>query len=314
MSLFDLILAHRCRAGAVHTNRAAMSERAGILAGVLSCTLGAGAGVATRFLAATVEPDALAAFRFGVGFIVLLPLALRSCWPRGRDWIGTVLLGLLFYAGFFVLFGFALAHTTAARGALALSVLPLVTMAMAALLGVERLSARKTTGVLLAVAGVAASLGARFEAAPAGAWRGDLVMAGATLCMAFYSVRARPFVARSSALGFLAAGMGVGAGAIALIAAARGSFAVIGALNAAQWASLAYLGVVGGAAAFWLWIWALQHASPTRVTATMTVNPVAAGILAGIFLGEPLGVNLALGVAAVLAGLWLAAGGTRGRA
>jgi drug/metabolite transporter (DMT)-like permease len=70
---------------------------------------------------------------------------------------------------------------------------------------------------------------------------------------------------------------------------------------------LIYLGVIGGAAAFWLWIRALQHASPTRVTATMTVNPVAAGVLAGVLLGEPLGLNLALGVAAVLAGIWVAA-------
>lgn len=290
-----------------------MSERAGVLAGVLSCTLGAGAGVATRLLAATIEPDALAAFRFGVGFLVLLPAALGARWPRGRDWIGTALLGLLFYAGFFVLFALALTHTTAARGALALSVLPLVTMTLAALFGVERLSVRKTAGVLIAVAGVAAALGTGLAAAPAGAWRGDVVMAGATLCMAFYSVLARPFVARSSALGFLVAGMGVGAGAIVLIAAARGSFMIAGALTATQWGALAYLGVIGGAAAFWLWIWALQHASPTRVTATMTVNPVAAGVLAGILLGEPLGLNLALGVVAVLAGLWIAIGGARPR-
>lgn len=291
-----------------------MDERIGVLAGVLSCTLGAGAGVATRFLVATVEPDALAAFRFGVGFLVLLPLALAARWPRGRDWIGVALLGVLFYAAFFVLFNLALAYTTAERGALALSALPLVTMALAALLGVERLSARKTVGVLVAVGGVAAALGTGLGHAPEGAWRGDLIMAGATLCMALYSVRSRPYVARASAMGFLVAGMGIGAGAIAAVAAARGSFAVMGALGAVQWGALAYLGVVGGAAAFWLWIWALQHASPTQVTATMTVNPVAAGILAAALLGEPLGLNLALGVAAVLAGIWLAASDMRVRA
>ena len=291
-----------------------MSERLGVLAGVLSCTLGGAAGVATRFLAATVEPDALAAFRFGVGFLVLLPLALGARWPRGRDWIGVALLGVLFFAVFFVLFNLALAYTTAARGALALSVLPLVTMALAAVLGVERLSARKTAGVLIAVGGVAAALGTGLAEAPEGAWRGDLIMAGATLCMALYSVRSRPFVARSSAMGFLVASMGIGAGTIALIAAARGSFDIVGALAPVQWGALAYLGVVGGAAAFWLWIWALQHASPTRVTATMTVNPVAAGVLAGVLLGEPLGLNLALGVSAVLAGIWLAATDARARA
>jgi drug/metabolite transporter (DMT)-like permease len=38
----------------------------------------------------------------------------------------------------------------------------------------------------------------------------------------------------------------------------------------------------------------------------MTVNPIAAGLLAGLLLDEPVGPNLAIGVAAVLAGLWLA--------
>jgi drug/metabolite transporter (DMT)-like permease len=291
-----------------------MSERWGVLAGVLSCTLGAGAGVATRFLVAAIEPEALAAFRFGVGALVLLPLALAVRWPRGRDWIGVALLGLLFYAVFFVLFALALAYTTAARGALALSALPLVTMALAALFGVERLTARKTAGVMIAVGGVAVALGAGIAEAPAGAWRGDLIMAGATLCMALYSILSKPFVARSSAMGFLVAGMGIGAAAITLIAAARGSFAVVGTLTSVQWGALLYLGVVGGAAAFWLWIWALQHATPTRVTATMTVNPVAAGVLAGVLLGEPLGWSLALGVAAVLAGLSIAATDARARA
>lgn len=291
-----------------------MSERMGVLAGVLSCTFGAGAGVATRFLAATVEPEALAAFRFGFGFLVLLPFALGVRWPRGRDWIGVALLGVLFFAVFFVLFNLALFYTTAARGALALSALPLVTMALAAALGVERLSPRKTAGVLIAVAGVATALGTGLVQAPDGAWRGDLIMAGATLCMALYSVRSRPFVARSSAMGFLVAGMSIGAATITAIAAARGSFAVVGALAPIQWAALIYLGVFGGAAAFWLWIWALQHASPTRVTATMTVNPIVAGVLAGVLLGEPLGLNLALGVAAVLAGIWLAATDSRAAA
>jgi drug/metabolite transporter (DMT)-like permease len=213
-----------------------------------------------------------------------------------------------------VLFNLALAYTTAARGALALSVLPLVTMALAAMLGVERLTSRKLAGVLIAIAGVAVALAAGLETAPDGAWRGELIMVGATIAMALYSIWSRPFVARSSPIGFLVAGMGIGSAAAIAIAAARGNFAAVADLAPSQWAALAYLGVFGGAAAFWLWIWALQHASPTRVTATMTVNPIAAGLLAGVLLGEPVGANLAIGVAAVLAGLWLAATDARVRA
>ena len=43
-------------------------------------------------------------------------------------------------------------------------------------------------------------------------------MTGAVLCMAFYNVWSRPFIQRSSALGFLAVGMGFGAAALLVIA------------------------------------------------------------------------------------------------
>src|SRR5262249_21233052 len=127
-----------------------MSERIGVLAGVVSCICGGGAAVATRYLVTDLDSLALAPFRFRLRFFVLLPLALRERWPRGRDWIGVAFLGLLFFAFFFILYNWALAYTTAAHGALALSVLPLVTMALAALLGVEQLTPRKTAGVLIA--------------------------------------------------------------------------------------------------------------------------------------------------------------------
>ena len=38
----------------------------------------------------------------------------------------------------------------------------------------------------------------------------------------------------------------------------------------------------------------------------MTVNPIAASLLAAVLIGEPLGVHLLFGVVAVGAGIWLA--------
>src|SRR3989442_15704368 len=83
-----------------------MNERIGVPAAVLSSALGGMAAAATRFVIGAVDPVTLAAFRFGGGFLFLLPLALmaRSRWPQGRDWIGTALLGLLFFAGFFIVY------------------------------------------------------------------------------------------------------------------------------------------------------------------------------------------------------------------
>ncbi len=285
-----------------------MSERYGVGVAILSCSFGAGAAVATRYLIGSADPLTLAAIRFGGGFFCVLPLALLSHarWPERADWPAVAGLGFMFYALFFVLYNIALAYTTVARGTLALSTLPLMTMVVGALLGIEPLSARKTLGVLIAMLGVATALAAGLATAPSGAWRGDLIMAGATLCMAFYSVWSRPFINRSSALGFLAAGMG--SGGLALIAAslASGGAASLLGFGTREWIAALYLAIGGGALAFFLWIHALQHASPTRVANTMTVNPLIAGVSAALILGEPITLNLIVGLIAVFAGIWIA--------
>jgi drug/metabolite transporter (DMT)-like permease len=77
-------------------------ERIGILAAATSSALGGIAGGTTRFVVGATDPVTLGLFRFGVGFLLLLPraLALRGRWPKGKDWIAVVLLGILFFFAF----------------------------------------------------------------------------------------------------------------------------------------------------------------------------------------------------------------------
>jgi drug/metabolite transporter (DMT)-like permease len=284
------------------------NERLGIVAAVLSSSIGGMNTAVTRFAIGATDPVTLGAFRFGLGFVLLLPLALvlRSRWPTGRDWVGVVLLGVLFFAIFQGSFNWALEYTTAARRALALSVLPLLTMVVGAALRVEPLGARKAAGVLVAMAGVAAALASGLADAPPGAWRGDLIMIAATSCFALYNVWSRPFIARSESLAFVTAGMGAGGACLALLAWSSGGIAATGGFGWPQWAAVLHLVVIGAALTFFLWVFALAHTTPTRVASTITLNPVTAAIVAAILLGEPIGLNLMVGVAAVFAGIWLA--------
>ncbi len=91
-----------------------------------------------------------------------------------------------------------------------------------------------------------------------------------------------------------------------LIGTLTGRVAVLATFGTAQWIAGIYLGVAGGALAFILWVMALQKASPTRVANTMTVNPIAAGLLAAQLVGEPITVHLVIGLIAVFAGIWIA--------
>jgi drug/metabolite transporter (DMT)-like permease len=288
-------------------------DHVGVLAAVASSAIGGIAGGATRFVIHATDPVTLGVFRFGTGFLILLPLALltKSRWPQGRDWIAVVLLGILFFFAFSVLFNLAYTFTTAARGALTLSTMPLTTMLVGAALGVEPITTRKTLGVLIAMAGVFLALMLGLSGAPAGAWRGELVMLAATLCMSFYNVWSRPFIARSDPLAFLTAGMGAAALCLLVWALLIHGFDAVPQFGWPQWLAISYLGVIGSAGAFILWVFALGRISPTRTAVTITVNPVFASIVGALAIGEGIGLNLIAGLVAVAAGIWIATTGSQ---
>jgi drug/metabolite transporter (DMT)-like permease len=114
-------------------------------------------------------------------------------------------------------------------------------------------------------------------------------------------------MARSSPLGYATAGMAFGSGLNALVAWQAGGFEAVRAFGASQWAAALYLGAFAGALGFYLWVFALERASPTRVANTITVSPIAAALLGAVLLGEPVGASLLIGVAAVGLGIWIAA-------
>jgi len=285
----------------------------GVLIAIISSSLGGSAAAVTRYLAGNADPITLAVLRWGIGFLLVLPasLLLRAKFPPRSDWPAVLALGVCFFGLFFVFYNMAIGYTTAARASLALSTLPVQTMLVGALLGIEPLTLRKSLGVAIAMLGVLAALATGLGAAPEGAWRGEAIMAGAVLCMAFYNVWSRRFIVRSSALGFLCVGMGAGALALILIGIMSGRVAVLTHFNAAQWTAGVYLGIGGGALAFILWVMALERTTPTLVANTMTVNPIAAALLATQLVGEPITLNLVAGLVAVFAGIWIATAAPR---
>lgn len=284
-----------------------MAEILGVLAAVLSSMFGGTSIVATRYIVGVLDPLAIGTFRFGLGFAFLLPIALaaREKWPQRRDWPGVLGLGLLFFALFPFLFNWSLAFTTAARAALALSTMPLLTMATAAALGIEAFTARKAIGVAIATAGVTVALISGLREAPPDAWKGDLLMVAAALSMSLYNVWSKPFIARSGPMSFAAAGMAVGAATLIVLSLSRDAFAPVPQFGPGEWGAVLYLGIFGGALTFFLWAFALGRTTPTRVAISVTINPIIAGIAGAALLHEPLSWNLVLGLVAVGLGIWI---------
>ena len=168
----------------------------GVFIAITSSCVGGTAAAVTRYMAENTDPLTLALLRWSLGFFCVLPVALvlRSRWPQRSDWLAIACLGVAFFGLFFILYNVAVSYTTAARASLALATLPLQTMLVGGLFGVEALTPRKSAGVGIAVVGVLGALASGLSTAPPGAWRGELIMIGAAFCMACYNVWSRPLI------------------------------------------------------------------------------------------------------------------------
>ena len=120
-----------------------VDQTIGVLIAIVSSCLGGTAAAVTRYLVGNADPITLAILRWGIGFLCVLPVALllrvqmAAARATGRR---SPRSGICFFGLFFVLYNIAVGYTTAARASLALSTLPLQTMVVGALLGIEPLT------------------------------------------------------------------------------------------------------------------------------------------------------------------------------
>ena len=276
-------------------------------AAVAAAALGGAAIVATRVAVPEGDPLAVSFWRhLGAGAIMLAIAAarVRLRVPRA-DLVGIAALGVLQFGLFAYLFAASLQHVSSARGALVLSTMPILTMAIAAAVGRERLSLFKTVGGLIGIAGVFVALGERAGAAGAEVWKGDALMFGASLVGSLYNVLSGVHLRRHPALAVVAIQLPIAAAATLLVLAASGDFSGLWRFEAGGWVALVFLMSFGGALCFYMWIWALEHTQPSRVAIAVTVNPIAAAILGAIILDEPITGRVAIGLVGVVAGIAL---------
>lgn len=135
-------------------------------------------------------PD-VAALRFGIGALVLLPVLLRHG-PPGGTWHRTATLGFLGGLGFalFAYTGFALAP--ASHGAVLLhGTLPLFTTGIVAATAAAPPDRRRLAGVALIGFGIVLTAADSFAEATPRQLLGDLCLLLASLCWSAYGVLAR---------------------------------------------------------------------------------------------------------------------------
>jgi drug/metabolite transporter (DMT)-like permease len=115
----------------------------------------------------------------------------------------------------------------------------------------------------------------------------------------------RPYLRRYPTLPVSAFAMLAAVGFLAVLAAGEGFFAAPPRFTPGGWLAVLFIGVSSGLG-YYLWLWALTHATPTRVTVFLALGPVTATGLGALLLGEPVSAATIAGIALVALGLWLA--------
>jgi len=260
-----------------------------------------------------MAPLALAAIRVGVATPILMALAWRRdrYVPDRRDLPVLALLGGLGVFANQALFVTGLKLTTATNASILMTSIPVFTIGIAALMGVDRITLNRLIGIVLSVAGALVLVNPlRFTADHRGALGNGMIL-GNCLCYALFLVLQRPVLVRIPwrtviAASFFFGTLGVIPVAIPALRALDPSKVGIG-----GWLGMAYIVLLPTVFAYAANTWAVRRSSPALVSAYTTLQPLVASALAAAFLGERFGWEEGIGFALIAAGLWQVSRGTR---
>jgi len=226
------------------------------------------------------------------------PLAPGDGWPLvGFSILAVVINQSLFLAG--------LALTTAHAAAILITTVPIFALAAAIVLGRERPTATKISGIALSAAGAIVLVGGEGFS---GTWKsliGDLMIVGNSLAYALYLVFSKPAMARMSARRVIARMFAIASIVMLPIAAWPMFHEPWRAIPSGAWLSLAFVIAGPTIAAYLMNAWALKYAESSVVAAYTYLQPVFAVILAAMFLQESIRPIALLAGAMIVAGVYV---------
>ncbi len=259
----------------------------------------------------SVAPPFVVLFtRFFLSGLYLLPHLLRDesyrlLWKREnrRELVFLALVGIVSYN---ICFTFGMKLTDPATGSLIIAANPVMTTLLARFWESERVSALRWLGIVLSFGGLAFLVfeGDLSRLVALRVSVGSVILLGAPLCWAVYSVRSRRILSRVPIGSFTAAVVILSLPAqLAGAAAQNVSWQWAG--DSTFWLAIVYLSILSTGVAYMFWNRGVSLIGAPRSAVFMNLVPVTALLIAAV-LGQPLLLHHLLGGAVVLAGVFLA--------
>ncbi len=268
-----------------------------------------------------LDPLVFNALRFplaAVALLVVLRVRGPTRKPERRDIPRLVGLGVLGNVVYQWLFIIGIDHTLAGNASIILATVPVWTALLSRRLGHERPGlltwlgvAGTLVGMVMVVLGGAGTIGLGVET-----WRGDLLMVGAALAWATYTVGSRGMVVRYGAVRVTAWTIWIGTPGLLLMAVPGLSRTSFGDVSLAGWGTVVYAGFLALAVAYVAWYRGVERIGSSRTAVYSNLVPVVALVTAWLWLGETPSPLQILGAAVIIGSLSLtrlSPAGRRGR-
>lgn len=255
-------------------------------------------------------PVLLAGLRVALAGLMILPVyrwqkqAARETWTR-RDVPLLAALGLCGAALNQLFYVLGLNRTSVAHAALLIGLTPILVLGLTVQMKLERFTARKVAGMVIALGGIA--ILKAFETEGSGAtWLGDFLIFLSVVVFAVFAAFGKRAAARHSSITVNTFGYVGGALLMAPIVLWQSWSFPYAQVTAAGWLSLFYMALFPSLVCYLIFYHALSHIPASRVSALSYLQPLLATLMAVTLLGERVTGSVVAGGAVILAGVWLA--------
>lgn len=284
---------------------------------VLTTFFWGGTFVAARLAVKEAPPFFAASCRFAIAATCLIALTAWYARREGRPFpvpgslrqLATLFsLGLTGIFCYNALFFTGLKLTTATNGALIVAINPLLTAVISALWLRERVSATQAAGLLISLLGVSIviSKGSYAVIANLSFNKGDLIMLGAPLCWALYSILGKKALSTFTPLA--ATAYAALFGTVMLVPAAFLEHAAIGGplpgFTRVGWLAVLQLALLGTVVGFVWWYQGVQRIGASRAAVFVNLVPLFGALQAALLLGERVVAPQICGGLLVIAGVY----------
>ena len=278
---------------------------------IFSTFIWGSAFIAAKIAMDDLQPISVAFFRFFGASIVLwfIMMYREPIRPKltKKDIFVFLILGLIGIFGYNVLFFYGVNLTTVTKSSLVIATNPILIAILSFTFLKEKVGALQFIGIILGITGafIIISNGSIFNLIELGFTSVDLILLGAVVCWATYSVVGKISLKKFSPLTSTTYACIVGTIFLFPFALYELSLEQIYQASISTWLSIAHMAVLVSALSFVLWYDGINKIGAAKAASFINLMPITAVVLASLVFGERITMIQLSGALLVLFGVYL---------